>query len=113
MLHTFLIVLVILLGLVGLVTLGFVIPPRPYRRYPAPSHPGEATPFVPDLPEPVSHHFVETIGETPPILETAVVWGRGRAFIRGVWLPFRFRAWYRAGDAFLRRMEVTWFQRPV
>ncbi len=111
--HTFLIILAILIGLVGLFSLGFVIPPRPYRRHPAPSRPGEHLPLRPDLPEPVRRHFVETIGENPPEMETMVVWGRGRACIRGVWVPLRFKGWYDSGDAFLRRMEVTWFQRPV
>jgi hypothetical protein len=113
MLHNFIIILILLLVLIGVFTLGLVIPPRPYRKHPAPSQPGEPTPLRPDLPEPVRRHFVETIGETPPIMETAVVWGRGKACIRGVWVPFRFRGWYRSGEAFLRRMEVTWFQRPV
>jgi len=61
----------------------------------------------------VRRHFVQTIGENPPVIVTAVVWGRGRACIRGVWVPLRFQAWYRAGEAYYRRMEVTWFQRPV
>lgn len=47
------------------------------------------------------------------MIELAVVWGRGQASIRGVWVPLRFKAWYRAGETYCRRMEVTWFQRPV
>ncbi len=113
MLYDFLIILILLLGLSGVFTLGLVIPPRPYRKYPAPAQRGEPQPFLPGLPEPVHRHFVETIGERPPAIESAVVWGRGRACIRGVWVPFRFRGWYRAGQSFSRRVEVTWFQRPV
>ena len=37
-----------------------------------------------DLPAPVSRHFVEMFGETLPEMQTAVIWGRGRAKIRGV-----------------------------
>lgn len=113
MLHDFLIFLFILLGLFGLVTLGFVIAPRPFRRHPAPSRPGKPAPFLPGLPEPIRLHFVETIGSMPPELETAVVWGRGQVCIRGVWVPMRFKAWYQVGESFYRRMELTWFQRPV
>jgi hypothetical protein len=113
MLHDFLILLFILLGLFGLVTLGFVISPRPFRSHPAPSRPGKPAPFRPDLPDPVRLHFIETIGDMPPELETAVVWGRGQVCIRGVWVPMRFKAWYQVGQAFYRRMELTWFQRPV
>jgi hypothetical protein len=68
MLHYFLIILLILLGLIGLFTLGLVIPPRPFRRHPAPSHFGELTPFRSDLPEPVRRHFSETIGINPPVM---------------------------------------------
>ncbi len=113
MLHYFFIGMIILLGLIGLFTLGLVIPPRPFRRHPAPSHQGDPTPFRSELPEVAYRHFVKTIGEEPPMISTAVVWGRGRASIRGVWVPLRFKAWYRAGEAYYRRMEVTWFQRPV
>jgi hypothetical protein len=113
MLHNFLVFLILLLALIGVFTLGLVIPPRPYRKYPAPSQRGKLEPLPAGLPEPVRRHFVDTIGENPPAIDSAVVWGRGRACIRGVWVPFRFRGWYRAGESFLRRMEVTWFQRPV
>ena len=113
MLHNFLYVVLGLLALVALISIGFAIPPRPFRPHPAPSQPGEPQPLRPGLPEPVRRHFVETIGETPRTVKTAVVWGRGRRHIRGVWVPLRFKAWYRPGEAYTRRMEVTWFQRPV
>ena len=113
MLYYFFVGMILLLALIGLFTVGLVIPPRPFRAHPAPSHLGDPTPMRPELPEPVRRHFVETIGENPPVIATAVVWGRGRACIRGVWVPLRFKAWYRAGEAYYRRMEVTWFQRPV
>jgi hypothetical protein len=113
MLHTFFYVILVLLVVIGLGTLGFVITPRPFRKHPAPSRAGQPVRFRPDLPEPVRRHFSETIGDNPPQIDTAVIWGRGRACIRGLWVPFRFKGWYKAGDAFLRRMEFTWFQRPV
>ena len=111
--HTFLIILIVLIGLTGLFTLGLVIAPRPFRPHPAPTQPGEPRPFQPGLPDPVEKHFHETLGAQPQQTVTAVVWGRGRAQIRGVWVPLRFKAWYRDGDAFTRRFEITWFQRPV
>ncbi len=109
----FLVVLVVPLALVGLVTLGFALRPRPYRPHPVPTHPGDPAAFRPDLPEPVLRHFRDTLGEHPQQITSAVVWGRGRACIRGIWMPLRFRTWYLPGEAFLRRVEVTWFTRPV
>jgi hypothetical protein len=113
MLQNFLIALAILIGLIGLLALGFFIPPRPFRSHPAPSRLGLARALPDGLPEPVRRHFRETVGESLPEIHTAVVWGRGKACIRGVWLPLRFKVWYRAGQGFYRRIEVTWFQRPV
>lgn len=113
MLQTFFTILLILLGLLGVAMLGFVIPPRPFREHPAPSRPGEPAPFRPGLPEPVQRHFRDTLGDMPEQIHTALIWGRGKVNIRGVWLPMRFKAWYRPGDAFYRRLELTWFQRPV
>jgi hypothetical protein len=136
MLSDFLLILAFLLILVGLGVLGFVIPPRPFRSHPAPTHLSHPVAFQTDLPEPVRKHFARTIGEmaegqtrpdglcdsaveipliaeAAPVIESAVVWGRGRVFIRGVWLPHRFKAWYRPGESYYRRMEITWYQRPV
>ena len=113
MTHIFLIVLLVITALVGLLTLGLVLKPRPFRSHPAPMHPGKPRPFQRGLPEPVEKHFLETLGPEPPEISTAVVWGRGRMNMRGVWMPVRFKAWYRGGEAFTRRFEVTFFQRPV
>jgi hypothetical protein len=112
-LNIFLFALAISIGLVGLFTLGFAISPRPYRAHPVPTHLGELTPMQPDIPEPVRRHFTETVGAVAPRIDTAVVWGRGRFCVRGVWIPLRYKTWYRAGDAYFRRMEGTFFTRPV
>lgn len=113
MLQYFLIFLAVVIVLVGVVTLGFAIPPRPYRPHLARSSPGEPRPLPLDLPTPVRRHFIEMSGETLPEMQTAVIWGRGRAKIRGVWLPLRFKTWYQVGRGFYTRMEITWFLRPV
>lgn len=113
LLNIFLIVLAgLLLGL-GIAALGFALYPRPFRPHPAPSARGSPAPFRPGLPEQVRRHFAETIGEMPEQVRSAVVWGRGKYLIRGVWIPLRFKAWYRPGEAFYRRMELTFFRRPV
>lgn len=113
MIDTLLIVLGVLIVLVGLLSLGFVLPPRPFRPHPAPSRPGAPLTLPADLPAPVRRHFQEMLGESVPEMQTAVIWGRGRALIRGVWLPLRFKSWYKVGEGFYTRMEITWFQRPV
>lgn len=109
----FLIFLAIMAVLVGLLTLGLALLPRPFRAHPAPTHLGTRLPFLVDLPAPVARHFHQKIGDQPPEIQTAVVWGRGKANLRGVWTPLRFKAWYRAGESFSRRVEYTFFLRPV
>lgn len=109
----FLIFLLAALGLIGIIMLGFFISPRPFRAHPRPSAPGEPAPLRPDLLEPAYSHFVKTLGPNPPRIESAVIWGRGRLCIRGVWFPLRFKSWYRPGESFYRRMEITWYQRPI
>lgn len=113
MVQTFLPIFIALIVLVGLGYIGFIVVPRPFRPHPAPAQPGAPRPFRDGLPEPVEKHFLDTLGATPPEMQSAVVWGRGKISIRGVWLPLRFKAWYRAGEAYARRFEITWFQRPV
>ncbi len=112
-LQFFLILLAVLVILSGLVTVGLSLRPRPFRPHPAPTRLDERVPFVPDLPAPVRRHFSQTLGEDPPRMRSAVVWGRGKANLREVWTPLRFKAWYRPGESFYRRMEFTFFQRLV
>lgn len=111
--QTFLTILVILVAALGLFWLGFQIPPRPFRPHPAPSQEGERLSFPDELPELPRRHFMSALGEAPPRIESAVVWGRGQVCLRGFWVPMRYKTWYRVGDAFYRRMELTWFRRPV
>lgn len=113
MMREFFYVLLGLLAVLGLVALGFQMRPRPLRMHPAPSRAAQRQPLRADLPAPVRRHFQETLGADPLTVESAVVWGRGRAYVHGVWAPVRFRAWYLPGQAFLRRIEVTWFGRPI
>ncbi|MBE0698864.1 MAG: hypothetical protein IH586_18245 [Anaerolineaceae bacterium] len=111
--HLFLIVLAVFMLLTGLVTLGLSLRPRPFRAHPVPTRLEEHAPYLPGLPAPVRRHFEAAIGETPPLIHTAVVWGRGKALVRGVWTPLRFKGWYRPAESFVRRMEFTFFLRPV
>jgi hypothetical protein len=111
--HSFFYALISLLCLIGLITLGFHIVPRPFRPHAVLPKTASRQPFLNQLPEPVQKHFLATLGENPSQVQSAVVWGRGRVYIQGLWFPMRFKTWYRPGEAYARRMEITWFQRPV
>lgn len=111
--QTFLIILAGVLAVFGLFGLGFLIPARSYRPHAAPSDLSQTLPFRPDLPEPVRRHFRDALGDPAPRMDTAVVWGRAKLHINGIWFPMRWKAWYRPGEAFHRQFEITWFQRRI
>ena len=100
----------LLLG-VGLV--GFQVPPGSFPPHPEKTHNLGTVELPSNLPEPVYRHFVATVGSQVPKIESAVVWGRGKLKIKGLWLPVRFKAYYVPGQDFYRSMEVTWFGRPI
>lgn len=66
-----------------------------------------------NLPKPVYRHFSATLGSQVPKIESAVVWGKARFRISGLWMPVRFKAHYVPGQDFYRYMEVTWFSLPI
>jgi hypothetical protein len=66
-----------------------------------------------DLPTPVAQHFRATLGERPPKIETAVLWGTARMRFAGLWVPLRFQTICVPGRQFARRMEITWFGLPM
>jgi hypothetical protein len=67
----------------------------------------------------VRRHFAETLGdpdvpaEHVAAVDTAVAWGRGQICVNGVWLPLRFKNWYRLGQDSFRFIEVSWYRRPL
>jgi hypothetical protein len=120
-----------LLAVLGLAAFGFAVLPRPYpppgqdrrsraRGRPGPTEPAASSPppapqpFDPNLPAPVRRHFAEIFeGEQVLPVETAAVWGRGRANIGGVWMPLRFKSFYRVGREALRHYEISWYRQRL
>ena len=66
-----------------------------------------------DLPQPV-RRYLQTIklDQNLPAMQSAIIWGRPRGRIGGIWLPFRHKSFYTPGQ-FYRQMEITWFGFPV
>ncbi|MDY7092657.1 MAG: DUF6544 family protein [Acidobacteriota bacterium] len=114
-----LLALVIALGAVllmgtGILWVGFqTLAPE----FPPPEESGRGLgrqPLPEGLPQPVDRFFRQIFGgDQVPVMETALVWGRGRFRLGPLWIPMRFRAAYRLGDSFHRLLELTWFGRPV
>ena len=69
---------------------------------------------VPDgLPAPVDRFYRTLYGDEVPIVETAVVSGRGQMRISGITFPVRYRFSHVAGHHYRHHIEVTWFGRRL
>ena len=73
-----------------------------------------ATVPVPDgLPEPVDRFYRTLYGDQIPVIDTAVVSGRGTMRVNGIIFPARFRFSHIAGRDYRHYIEVTWFGRRL
>jgi len=102
-------VVVILVVLLAVGWLGFSMPAGSYP--PHSEHTGQlhSLSHLTNLPEPVYKLFVQALGKDVPEIQSAVVWGKAKVKISGLWMPARFKSYYVAGQEFSRFMEVTWY----
>lgn len=101
-----------LLALGGIGWLGFQVPPRALPPATDAAQDWGTVSVPADLPAPVRRYFAVAFGDKVPRVESMVTWGRARARF-GLWMPLRFQLYHRPGQAFLRKMAVTWFGLPV
>ncbi len=93
--------------------LGFQIEPDSFPPHPDKMQDSGAVEVPPDLPEPVLRYYEGAAGSQVPVIKSAVVWGKAKLRINGIWMPVRFKAYYLPGQAFLRYLEVTWFGKTI
>lgn len=61
------------------------------------------------LPAPMKAHLASVFPEGIPVgAGGAVVWGRARYRISGLWMPLQYHTWYQLGKAFLRHLSFFW-----
>jgi hypothetical protein len=98
-----------LTALAGIGWLGLRIEPKPLPE--AGLEPGPVTTIpVPDgLPEPVERFYRTLYGDEVPVVETAVVSGRGTMRVNSITFPARYRFSHVAGHDYRHYIEVTWF----
>jgi len=99
--------------LTGLGWLGLQVKPRPFAPYPQRTPSLPTTDLPADLPAPVLRYYKAIMGEQAPLVETAVISGRGRLRIKGVTFPARFRFTHIAGQGYRHYIETTWFGFPL
>jgi len=99
--------------LAGLIVLALTWKPRPFPLYPAQSPAMRTVPLPDGLPAPVARFYRTIMGDRMPVIETAVLTGRGHIRLMGVRFPTRLRFTYMAGQGYRHYIEVTLFGKPL
>lgn len=104
----------LLAALIGLGWLGLLVQPAPFPATLTAPAPPATVPLPAGLPAPVARYYRLTYGETVPVIETAVLTGRGtmRPFA-GLTFPVRFRFIHDVGRGFRAYFELTAFGLPL
>jgi hypothetical protein len=106
-----------LLSLVMLVPLllvwGLRLQPQPFAAIPQSRQPLTAVALSPDLPAPVARYYQAMMGNEVPVVETAVITGRGTLRFMGITFPARLRFTHEAGQGYRHYIEATLFGYPV
>jgi len=99
-------------GLVTVTAVGWIglrVPPGSFDDTDREVPPPEVVPLPDDLPAPVERFYRELYGDEIPLVDTAVITGRGTMRVSGITLPVRFRFIHDAGSDYRHRIEATWF----
>jgi hypothetical protein len=100
----------VVLALVGLAVVawaGLRVPARPYPSISARATGSTTVPLPDDLPAPVARFYGQVHGDRLPVVETAVISGRGTMRVSGVTLPVRFRFTHAVGADYRHEIETT------
>lgn len=111
-----LIILAVLFGLVMLALAGLYVRPSAFPSFPSPIAQAERWVSIPaGLPAPVERFYKEIAvdGRRFPVIESAVISGRGDLRIGGVTLKGRLRFTHDAGKGYRHYIEVTWVGMPL
>ncbi len=93
--------------------LGLRIRPAPFAPFSGPASEPERVPLPEGLPAPVERFYMELYGDDVPLIESAVISGRGTMRINGITLPVRFRFTHDAGQDYRHYIEATLYGLPI
>ena len=102
-------VVVVVAAIVLLGWLGLQVKPSPFPPFGETGTQPETVPLPDGLPAPVERFYRELYGDQVPVIDSAVISGRGRLRIRGITFPARFRFTHGAGVTYRHDIEVTFF----
>lgn len=103
----------VLAGAVALGWLGLQVRPAAFPAYPQPQPELETIPLPEGLPTPVARFYRQLYGERIPVIESAVISGRGQMRIGGILFPARFRFTHVTGQAYRHYFDLTLFGLPI
>ena len=93
--------------------LGLQIKPRSFLPYPEQTPELKTIPLPEGLPAPVERFYKTVYGDEIPVIETAVLKGRGVIAPFGLKMPARFVFVHNAGQDYRHYIEATWFGMPL
>jgi hypothetical protein len=105
--------------LVGLLLLGWIglsVTPPSFAVTPPQAAKGETIRLPQNLPTPVERFYRQLYGEQIPVIQTAILSGRGwmrPLGLGGLTFPMRFRFTHTAGQAYRHYIELTFFGLPL
>ncbi|MGB3906690.1 MAG: DUF6544 family protein, partial [Anaerolineae bacterium] len=106
-----------LIGALGVVLaggwLGLRVKPQPFPAYSEQTPALKTVELPADLPAPVSRFYKTIIGDGVPVIESAVITGRGTLRFLGVTFPSRLRFIHTAGQDYRHYIEATIFGYPL
>jgi hypothetical protein len=110
-------IIVIITGLlVGLVLVGWLglqITPKPFPAVSKQVNQPTTMSLPQDLPIPVARFYRQLYPENIPVVETAIISGRGKLRLNGITFPARFRFTHIAGRDYRHYIEATFYGLPL
>ncbi|NDJ75283.1 MAG: hypothetical protein GYB65_03410 [Chloroflexi bacterium] len=106
---------VLVVGLIGLVWVGFQVKPRPFDAFAERTAALDTIPIPDDLPAPVARFYAVITDGTGvvPVVDSAVLTGRADLRINGISFQARFRFTHEAGVNYRHYIEGTCFGQPL
>lgn len=108
-----LIIVSILIGIVILGWLGLQVKPKSFPPFAREMPDVQTVPLPNGLPAPVERFYRARYGDDIPVIETAVISGRGTIKLGSIPFPIRFRFIHEAGKNFRSDIDMTLFGKPI
>ncbi|MCD4739461.1 MAG: hypothetical protein K8R89_09435, partial [Anaerolineae bacterium] len=93
--------------------LGLQVQPKPFPAYPERTPALNTVELPADLPALVARYYETIVRDQVPVIESAVISGRGKLRVFGLSFPARFRFTHSAGQGYRHYIEATIFGYPV